>query len=153
MEIFDKEDHSLVTVIELISPTNKRNKKDRDQFIGKREQILQSLVHFVEIDLLRGGRRMPFERMPVCDYYVLVSPADERPEMGFWPIGLRDPLPSIPIPLPEPKTNVRIALQELLHQAYDEADYANYIYSGSPQPRLRGEDAKWAKRCAFSEQP
>jgi hypothetical protein len=145
IEIFDKEYQSLVTVIELLSPSNKRKKKDREQFIGKREQILESSVNYVEIDLLRGGRRMPLADMPVCAYCVMVSPADDRPEVGFWPIGLRDPLPVIPIPVSETKTNVRIALQDLLHQVYDEAAYGDYIYNDRPEPRLRREDAAWAK--------
>jgi len=148
LQVFDSEDHSLVTVIELLSPTNKNKKKDRDQFIGKREDILQSSVHYVEIDLLRGGLRMPLEEMPACDYYVLVSAADDRPDVGFRPISLREPLPTIPIPMPESKSNVRLPLQELLHQAYDEAGYAGRIYSGSPQPRLHGNDAKWARQLA-----
>lgn len=146
LEIFDKEDNTLVTLIELLSPANKKKGADRDQFLAKRWQILKSEVDYVEIDLLRGGPRLPMEGMPLCDYYVLVSRAGERPDMGLWPVSLRKPLPIVPIPLPAPKKEVRLALQELLHQAYDEAGYANYIYSGPPTPRLRGEDARWAKR-------
>ena len=146
LEIFDKEDQSLVTVIELLSPANKRKGTDRDQFLNKRRQLLNSPVHYVEIDLLRGGPRLPIKGIPKCDYYVLVSRAAERPDMGLWPMSLRKPLPIVPIPLPAPKKEVCLALQELLHQAYDEAGYANYIYSGPPTPRLRADDARWAKR-------
>ncbi len=146
LEIFDKQDDSLVTVIELLSPANKKPGRDREQFLGKRSQLLRSPVHYVEIDLLRGGPRLPMEGMPSCDYYVLVSRAESRPEMGFWPVSLRSALPLIPIPLPEPKWEVRIELQVLLHQAYDEAGYAGYIYTGEPSPALRKEDADWAKR-------
>jgi hypothetical protein len=146
VEIFDKEDNTLVTLIELLSPANKKKGTDRDQFLAKRWQILKSSVDYVEIDLLRGGPRLPMEGMPPCDYYVLVSRAADRPDMGLWPVSLRKPLPVVPIPLPAPKKEVRLVLQELLHQAYDEAGYANYIYSGPPTPRLRAEDARWAKR-------
>lgn len=146
LEIFDKEDNTLVTLIELLSPANKKKGPDRDQFLAKRWQILKSSVDYVEIDLLRGGPRLPMEGMPPCDYYVLVSRSAERPDMGLWPVSLRKPLPIVPIPLPAPKKEARLALQELLHQAYDEAGYANYIYSGPPTPRLRAEDARWAKR-------
>jgi hypothetical protein len=146
VEIFDKEDHTLVTLIELLNPANKRKSAARDQFLPKRWQIMKSSVDYVEIDLLRGGPRLPMEGMPPCDYYVLVSRAAERPDMGLWPVSLRKPLPIVPIPLPAPKKEVRLALQELLNQAYDEAGYANYIYSGQPTPRLRADDARWAKR-------
>jgi hypothetical protein len=146
VEIFDKEDNTLVTLIELLSPANKKKGTDRDQFLAKRWQILKSSVDYVEIDLLRDGPRLPMEGMPPCDYYVLVSRAADRPDMGLWPVSLRKPLPVVPSPLPAPKKEVRLVLQELLHQAYDEAGYANYIYSGPPTPRLRAEDARWAKR-------
>ena len=146
LEVFDKEDHTLVTVIELLSPSNKKMGDDRDQFLHKRRQLFRGSVQYVEIDLLRGGRRLPIRDMPACDYYVLVSRAENRPDMGLWPIKLREPLPVIPIPLPEPKLEVRLALQELLHQAYDEAGYATYVYDGALQPRLRKDDAKWARR-------
>jgi hypothetical protein len=146
LEIFDREDNTLVTVIELLSPTNKKVGKDRNQFLDKRLQILNSAVHYVEIDLLRGGPRLPIEDMPDCDYYVLVSRAELRPQMGLWPLTVREPLPVIPIPLHEPKPDARIALQDLLHQVYDEAGYSNYVYSGPPKPALRAEDAVWAKQ-------
>lgn len=146
LEIFDKEANTLVAVIEMLSPTNKKIGKDREQFLYKRLQILNSDVHYVEIDLLRGGPRLPVEDMPDCDYYVLVSRAQRRPEMGLWPLTLRQPLPVIPIPLSETRPEARIDLQALLHQIYDEAGYADYIYSGPPRPALRADDAEWAKQ-------
>ena len=35
--------------------------------MAKREELLQGAAHFVEIDLLRGGRPMPLENRPECD--------------------------------------------------------------------------------------
>lgn len=148
LEIFDKENHKLVTIIEMLSPANKKKGPDREQFLSKRMQILDSSVDYVEIDLVRGGPRMPIQDMPKCDYYVLVSRAEQRPEMGLWPLSLRQPLPMIPVPLPDPKREVRLSLQQLLHEVYDEAGYANFIYSGLPQPPLRKQDARWAERFA-----
>ncbi len=144
IEIFEAKDHAVVTVIEILSPTVKRNNKEREQFIARRKQILESSVHYVEIDLLRAGRRMTLEGMPPCDYCVLVRSAQDHPEVGFWPISLRDPLPVIPIPVSRTKANAQIALQDLLHQVYDGSAYGDYIYKGPPEPRLRHEDEAWA---------
>src|SRR4051794_32235551 len=55
VEIRDRRHRELVTVIELLSPSNKRNGPDREQYQAKRGQLLSSSVHVVEIDLLRGG--------------------------------------------------------------------------------------------------
>ena len=49
-------EEKIVTVIELLSPTNKTiDGHGRDSYVRKQEQILQSDVHLLEIDLLRDG--------------------------------------------------------------------------------------------------
>jgi hypothetical protein len=145
IEIRDREHRELITVIELLSPSNKRPGPDRDLYLSKRRQILASPTHFVEVDLLRGGPPMPAEDRPACDYAVMVSRADERPRAGFWPIGLRDRLPVIPVPLGAPDPDARLDLQEILDHIYDAGGYAYYIYDGDPEPPLRPDDAAWAR--------
>ena len=107
VEIRDRRSRELVCVLEVLSPSNKRRGPDRDQYLAKRRQILNSSAHLVEIDLLRGGEEMPAEDRPSCTYSVMVSRADDRPRAGFWSIGLRDSLPMIPIPLRPPHTDAR----------------------------------------------
>jgi hypothetical protein len=151
LEIRDRRDRRLVTVVELLSPTNKYSGPDREQYLGKRGHLLASAVHLVEIDLLRGGPRMPFaDALPACAYYVLVSRMEKRPQADLWPIQLREPLPVVPIPLREPDPDVRIDLQAVLHHLYDAARYGNYIYEGAPQPALNATDAAWAEQLVSS---
>ena len=73
IEIRDTNYRDLITVIELLSPTNKQSGPDREQFLAKRKLLLSGNVHFVEIDLLRGGAKMPVEGLAQCDYAVMVS--------------------------------------------------------------------------------
>ncbi len=145
VEIRDRRSRELVTVVELLSPSNKRPGPDREQYLAKREQILGSSAHFVEIDLLRGGRPMPLADHPDCDYSVLVSRVEDRPDAGFWPIRLRDRLPVIPVPLRAHDANAQLDLQAILHRQYDAAGYEDYIYEGAPDPPLSPEDAAWAQ--------
>jgi len=145
LEIRDRRSRELITVIELLSPSNKRLGPDREQYLGKRLQFLHSSVHLVEIDLLRGGPRLPVDELEECDYYALVSRWQDRPRTAVWPIRLRDPLPILPIPLRAPDPNARLDLQAVLHRLYDEAGYADYIYTGTPQPPLSAEDDAWAR--------
>jgi hypothetical protein len=145
LEIRDRQNRQLVTVIELLSPSNKRLGADRDQYRAKRANLLRSMAHLVEIDLLRGGPRLPLEKAPDSDYYVMVSRAEERPIAEMWPLRLRDALPVIPIPLRPPWPDARLDLQEVLHAVYDRAYYKDYIYDGTPQPPLNPDDGKWAK--------
>lgn len=144
LEIRDRRNRQVVTAVELLSPANKYAGADHDLYWNKVRRLLLTPTHFVEIDLLRGGPRMPWENMPPCDYYALVSRYEHRPRADFWPIRLREPLPSVPIPLrpgePEPLLN----LQAVLHRVYDSAGYEMFIYDGDPEPTLSPEDAAWA---------
>jgi hypothetical protein len=145
LEIRDRRDRQLVTILEVLSPSNKRLGPDREQYLAKRRQIYASNVHLVEIDLLRGGPRLPLDDLLDCDYCILVSRAEERPDIGIWPLRLRERLPVIPIPLRAPDSDARLDLQEALHRLYDAAGYEDYIYSGAPQPPLHPDDAAWAR--------
>jgi hypothetical protein len=89
---------------------------------------------------------MPIRTLPEgCDYYALVSRAWQRPEMGLWPVGLRDPLPVVPIPLRRGEPEPMVDLKSVLDRTYDEAGYARRIYRTPPEPPLAPADAEWAK--------
>jgi hypothetical protein len=146
VEIRDRAKRQLVSVLELLSPANKYAGPDREQYEAKRRQILSSPVQFVEIDLLRGERRMPMIAAPDCDYCVLVSRAEDRPKAGLWPWNLREPMPTVPVPVRAPDPDARLDLQALLHHCYDSAGYHTYLYQGSPSPALSRKDAAWARQ-------
>ncbi len=145
VEIRDRQTRELITVVELLSPSNKRTGPDREQYLAKRRRLFASWVNLVEIDLLRAGPRLPLEDLPACDYYVLVSRHDERPQAGLWPIHLRERLPLIPIPLRAPHADACLDLQQMLHRLYDAAAYEDYLYTGEPEPPLPPGDATWAR--------
>jgi hypothetical protein len=146
IEIRDRRNRRVVTVIELLSPSNKSPGSDRDDYLAKRRQVLAGMTHLVEIDLRRGGTRpTPPELLP-CDYYVLVSRYEQRPIVDFWPTGLRQRLPVIPIPLLAPDPDVTLDLQAVLDQTYDAADYGKYIFGETPEPPLPAEDAAWSQQ-------
>jgi hypothetical protein len=144
LKIYDRTNRQVITVIELLSPTNKRRGENRRRYLAKRADLLNGSAHLVEIDLLRGGPPMPAEDRPECDYSVLVSRADERPSAGFWPIGLRDGLPNIPVPLLAGEPDARLDLRAVIDRVYDEAGYRYFLYDRVPEPPLAGSDYEWA---------
>jgi PIN domain nuclease of toxin-antitoxin system len=146
VEVRNRHDRELVTVIELLSPSNKRPGADRAQYLSKRRQLWHSAVHLVEIDLLRGYPRLPLDDPPECDYYAMVSRAEQRPEVEMWSLRLRDHLPMIPVPLRPKDPDARLDLQAILHRVYDAAGYEDYIYETEPQPPLAADDAAWARQ-------
>jgi hypothetical protein len=144
LEIRDRKRRELICVLELLSPTNKKPGPDREQYLAKRASLLRSEAHFIEIDLLRGWPRMPMEPLASCDYCIMVSRVEDRPDANFWPLQLRERIPPIPVPLRPPSADVALDLQEILHRVYDAAYYKDYIYQGAPTPALHAEDAAWA---------
>ena len=147
LKIVDREDRAVVTVIEILSPTNKHpGAYGLRSYREKRHEIVMSPTHFVEIDLLRAGVRMTIrEPLPPCDYLVHVSRANERPEGRIWPIRLPDRLPEVLIPLRAPDEDVRVDLQNVLDSAYDRAGYDLEIdYRRQPVPELPPDLEQWA---------
>jgi hypothetical protein len=107
--------------------------------------VRQGPAHLVEIDLLRGGKPLPAADRPDCIYSVLVSRADRRPRADFWPIVLRDPLPTIPVPLRPEDGDARLDLQALPNRIYDESGYEDYLYNHGPDPPPTIGDVTWAR--------
>ncbi len=156
LEIHDRQKHEVVTVIEVLSPANKAS-SGREAYLAKVQRILASRTNFVEIDLLRAHEKMPWNRLPVCDYYALVSRYGHRqeaePRADFWPINLRDPLPTIPIPLKPGESEPRVNLQELLHRVYDAAGYSLFAYEAESELALSPTDAAWVAEILATVRP
>ena len=144
--IRQRENEKVVTVIELLSPVNKRPGEGRHAYLEKRNTFLTTPVHLVEIDLLRKWPRMPLEgKLPASDYLAVVCDMYERPQCGVWPLSLRYPLPILPIPLLRPDTPVGLDIGQALQTAYERARYDLRIdYKAPCDPPLNGEDAAWA---------
>ncbi len=147
LEVIDTHQHTVVTVIELLSPTNKiSGSRGRASYEQKRREIMTSSSHFVEIDLLRDGDHLHTrELLPRGDYFVHVSRKDRRPKGYVWPILLPQRLPVIGIPLKEGDGDVQLDLQAVLANAYDRAAYDLEInYRSEPMPPLTKETSDWA---------
>ena len=87
---------------------------------------------------------MPVEGLPPAHYLSLVSRVVERPRVGIWAWGVRDPLPEIPVPVLEGDPDATLNMKAILDEVYDAGGYSNFIYSGPPEPRLSPDDAAWA---------
>jgi hypothetical protein len=145
VQIRDVANRQLVCAIEVLSPKNKRG-RGRRQYLLKRGRILQSSAHLIEIDLLRQGQRLPMEGpLPNFPYFVFVSRAGERPSVGVWPVPLRDPLPTIPVPLLAQDPDVALDLQAAFSNVYDGVGYDLILdYRDLPVTPLGSEDEPWA---------
>lgn len=147
LEVIDREQRLVVTVIEVVSPTNKvANSRGRASYLQKRREVLASPSHWVEIDLLRQGEDLIVPMLlPRCEYHVHLSRADKRPDWTVWPIRLHQRLPVIPIPLRAGDPDARLDLQAVLSTIYDRAAYDLEIdYRAETVPPLPPDLATWA---------
>ncbi len=147
LEIRDVKTRSVVTVIEVLSPANKVDIEGRRQYIQKRRNVLSTLTSFIEIDLLRAGEPMdqPPQR-PATDYRILVSRGFERHRSLLYFFGIRQTIPSIPIPLLPGMEEPLLDLNQLVHSLYTRARFDLTLdYNEPPVPPLKEEDAGWAK--------
>jgi hypothetical protein len=145
--IRDRHSHEVVTVIELLSPSNKAVGSDgRRAYLAKRNEILQSRANLVELDLLRGGARLPLlGSVPTGDYYAIVSRHLRRPKVDVFAWTLRNELPVIPIPLKPEDPEAKLDVQEAFSVVFDRARYDRSLdYRAAVEPALSTADVDWA---------
>jgi hypothetical protein len=153
--------HKLVTLIEIVSPSNKRPGADRRAYQHKQREVLDSDASLVEIDLLRSGERLlPNMNLdefvakldPQPDYLISINRAWRRigalSDYELFPVGLRETLPCIPIPLTEHIAEPTLDLQWVFNQAYDRGPYRRGAvdYTQPPEPPLGEADLAWVSQ-------
>lgn len=151
IEVIDGESERLLTVVEVVSPTNKRGDGLRE-FRDKRGDLLASGVHVVEIDLVRAGNWGKLLEPHVCPraavalYRATVRlGSDPQGAVHLFPISLRGPLPKLPIPLRLQDAPALLDLQSLLDRAYRNGRYGRSLnYTRALEPPLEPGDAAWA---------
>lgn len=146
IEILHRPDRSLVTALELLSPSNKQQ-PGRTEYLAKRNALLFQQVHLVELDLLRGGRRLPLKKaLPPGDAFYFVSRAEQRPDCQVYAWPLQHPLPTLPVPLRLPDADLLINLAEVFTTAYDRGRFQRGIDYRDPLPdQLRPDERPWAE--------
>ena len=153
IEIRLRRDRSLVTAIELLSPANKTG-VGYSEYRDKRINLLYRHAHLVEIDLLLGGRRLELsDPLPPGDYFTYVTRAYRNSVVDVYAWSLRDPLPTIPIPLKSPDPDIGLNIAEVFAITYERGRYARSLpYHAAPQVPLQGEAMAWvAERGAAAK--
>ncbi len=152
LEIREVGSGTIATVIEVLSPKSKRTGAGKEKYDTKRQTVLNSTAHLVEIDLLRTGEPKPTAGGVESDYRILVSRADCRPTAELYPFNLQDPLPRFLLPLRPGDEEPIMDLQTILELVYQEAaldlailyerGFAN-DYSIQPIPPVSDIDFEW----------
>lgn len=145
LEVRDVTTQKVVTVIEILSPKNKRSGEGRNAYVKKRLQVLGSYTNLVEIDMLRDGK--PIQQLQnnvQTDYRILVSRASKRPKADLYAFNLPNLIPFYPLPLREGDMEPLLDIQTLINELYDEGNYDLVIdYTQEPVPPLSQNNAVW----------
>jgi hypothetical protein len=161
VDIYELEpERHLVTSIEVLSPSNKlRRSPGWKKYLRKRQALLLGKANLVEIDLLRGGDRLPMlDPLPGSPYYVLVARQEQAPMCRAWPASFDRPLPVVSIPLAKPDPDILLALQPLVEAVYARSRYGEDIdYSRPltppPTPELAERLAEWLRSGTSAVKP
>jgi Protein of unknown function (DUF4058) len=148
----------VITVVEVLSPSNKLPGEGQDLYLRKRSELKQGGASLVEIDLVRTGRRIltlaPEEIPPShrTTYQICVSRGGKPGEAEVYRAPLRERLPTIKVPLREADADVPLELQALIEQCYRNGRYEEDIdYRVEPVPPFDAADAKWADELLRSK--
>ncbi len=144
----------LLTVIEILSPSNKVE-PGLDRFRRNRSEVMAAGVHWVEIDLVRGGDwrgLMAPTRCPMSassPYRALARTAGPDGSAYLYPIRLREPLPDVQVPLRAGVPPAVLPLQAMLTAAYDDGRYGTSVdYARPPDPPLPARRRRLGRRPA-----
>ena len=138
----------VITVIELLSPKNKRAKDGRIAYEKKRRAILGSATHLIELDLLRAGKPMAIRGMQsTTAYRILISRSYQRPAADLYGVSLQQQLPSFPVPLKLAQKEPLVPLQEVFNGVYERGRYATRLdyHQPVPLPALSQVDEQWVE--------
>jgi hypothetical protein len=146
LRIVDTSDRQVVATIEVLSPINKvQGSSGQRDFLRKRDQVLHSDAHWLEIDLLRTGART--SEIPQHGAYAAVLHRAGASKLEAWITRLRDTLPTVAVPLRAPLADVPLDLQEAVETVYDRYRYDIGIdYSDDPPPpALPTAESRWLR--------
>jgi hypothetical protein len=149
LTICTRETNDTIAIIDLLTHLHKSNSEARAEYLTMRQKRLHSSAHLVEIDLRRGGTRLPCrEPLPEGDYYCLVSRASQRPYVDVYAWKLRDRLPVIPVPLLSVDGDVALDLQAAFDAVYERAGYDYTLKYDAPlAPPVDETRRRWIDEC------
>lgn len=151
VQIVEVKTDRVVTVIEFLSPTNKLTLSERNDFQQRQQVLLDAGANLVEIDLIRRGGwvvAVPEEAVPREErepYRVVVVRAETPREFEYYHLPLARRLPAIRVPLRPDDADIRLDLQPLLDQAWENADYSDLAYEMAECPPFPDDDREWIK--------
>jgi hypothetical protein len=147
VEIRQRCDGRLVTLVDVVSPSNKTTDAGRQAYLAKRTEAKAGGANLVEIDLvLQGQPTLEYSRdgLPDWDYAVTVTRAAQSERHEIYSATLQKRLPRFRLPLAADDRDTVLDLHASFTRCYDQGGFAAQIdYLRDPPVRLADEDRQW----------
>jgi hypothetical protein len=150
IEVRQRSDGRLVTLLEVMNPANKLSDAGRQAYLAKRHEAKAAKANVVEVDLvLQGAPLVDYARdgLPSWDYAVFVSRAAQPDRYEIFPATLPKRLPKFRLPLAADDRDTVIDLQAAFARAYDQGDFAKLVtYDQDPATKLGDDNREWLRQ-------
>ena len=149
VEIRQRTDNRLVTLIDFVSPTNRATAGGKAAYLDTRAEALGQRAAVVEIDLVTQGKPpLDFDRsqLPEHHYTVTVTRGGAPHRHQVYAAVLSKRLPPFKLPLAADDRDTVIDLQVSFARAYDAADFSRKVDYTAELPQevvLSADDRKW----------
>jgi hypothetical protein len=147
IEIRQRTDNRLVTLVDVVSPANKTTATGRGAYLDTRRAGRNANANLVEIDLvLQGQPMLEYSRdgLPDWDYAVTVTRSTQPERYEIYTATLQKPLPRFRLPLSPDDRDTVLALHTAFTRCYDQGGFASKIdYRREPGVSLPSEDRRW----------
>jgi hypothetical protein len=147
IEIRQRSDGRLVTLLDVVSPANKLVPCGRQAYLDKRQDGKKAGANLVEIDLvLQGQPTLEYSRdgLPDWDYAVTVTRSRQPERYEIYTATLQKRLPRFRLPLAADDRDTVLDLHTAFTRCYEQGDFAAKIdYGRDPSMPLNAEDRQW----------
>lgn len=147
IEIRQRTDNRLITMIDVVSPTNKGTASGRGAYLDTRRQARAQNASLVEIDLvLKGEPMLDYSRdgLPDWDYAVTVTRSNQPERYEIYTATLQKRLPRFKMPLALDDRDTVVDLQTTFARCFDQGSFGQQIdYRKDPPAVTLDEDRTW----------
>jgi hypothetical protein len=149
IEIRQRSDGRLITLLDVVSPANKLTQQGRAAYLDRRREGRSANANLVEIDLvLQGQPTLEYSRdgLPDWDYAVTVTRSTQPERYEIYTATLQKRLPRFRLPLASDDRDTVLDLHTVFTRCYDQGDFSAKIdYSRDPVTTLSDEDRTWLR--------
>jgi len=155
IEIRQRTDNRLVTLVDVVSPKNKITEVGKQAYLAKRREAKTAGGNLVEIDLVLQGQPMldySREGLPDWDYAVTVTRAAQPERFEIYTATLQKRLPRFRLPLAGDDRDTVVDLHTIFLRCYDQGSFAAKIdYDRDPVTTLTEEKRRWLRELLRQE--